>query len=78
MAEDGREIVSPLEYETNNLLGANCGLHDPNEVALRNEIANDLGVDTIEIGGLFRSVCIWQVGNWCEEKVHCRHNHCRF
>ncbi len=52
MAEDEREIVSPLEYETISLLGTNCGLRDPDEVALMNEIANDLGVDTIEIGGL--------------------------
>ncbi|MFQ5438931.1 MAG: aldehyde ferredoxin oxidoreductase N-terminal domain-containing protein, partial [Paracoccaceae bacterium] len=50
MDKDGREIVSPLEYETIGLLGTNCGLRDPDEVALLNEIANDLGVDTIELG----------------------------
>ncbi len=50
--KDGREIVSPLEYETISLLGTNCGLRDPDEVALMNEIANDLGVDTIELGGM--------------------------
>jgi len=49
---DGTEIVSPLEYETIGLLGTNCGLRDPDEVALLNEIANDLGVDTIELGGM--------------------------
>lgn len=48
---DGREVVSPLEYETISLLGTNCGLRDPDEVALMNEIANDMGVDTIELGG---------------------------
>lgn len=52
MDKDGRELVSPLEYETIGLLGTNCGLRDPDEVALLNEIANDLGVDTIELGGM--------------------------
>lgn len=52
MDKDGREVVSPLEYETIGLLGTNCGLRDPDEVALLNEIANDLGVDTIELGGM--------------------------
>jgi aldehyde:ferredoxin oxidoreductase len=52
MNADGIEVVSPLEYETIGLLGTNCGLRDPDQVALLNEIANDLGVDTIEIGGM--------------------------
>jgi len=47
---DGNEVVSPLEYETIGLLGTNCGLSDPDEVAALNWIANDLGVDTIETG----------------------------
>ncbi len=50
--KDGREIVSPLEYETIGLLGTNCGLTDPDDVALLNEVANDLGIDTIEVGAL--------------------------
>lgn len=50
MNKDGQEIVSPLEYETIGLLGTNCGLRDPDEVAMLNEIANDLGVDSIELG----------------------------
>jgi aldehyde:ferredoxin oxidoreductase len=52
VGEDGRELVSPLEYETIGLLGTNCGLRDPDQVALLNEVANDLGVDTIELGGM--------------------------
>ena len=48
--KDGKEMVSPLEYETIGLLGTNCGLSDPDDVALLNQIANDLGIDTIEIG----------------------------
>ncbi|MBI4189671.1 MAG: aldehyde ferredoxin oxidoreductase [Betaproteobacteria bacterium] len=48
--EKGKEIVSPLEYETLGLVGSNCGLDDPDDVARLNAVANDLGVDTIEIG----------------------------
>ena len=47
---EGEEIVSPLEYETLGLMGTNCGLEDPDDVARLNHIANDLGVDSIEIG----------------------------
>jgi aldehyde:ferredoxin oxidoreductase len=46
----GRELVSPLEYETIGLLGTNCGLTEPDDVARLNETANDLGVDSIELG----------------------------
>lgn len=48
---DGNEVVSPIEYETIGLLGTNCGLEDPDELARLNYEANDLGVDTIELGG---------------------------
>ncbi|MBT7504658.1 MAG: aldehyde ferredoxin oxidoreductase, partial [Rhodospirillales bacterium] len=50
MGEDGEEITSPLEYETICLLGSNCGLKDPDQVARLNAMANDLGIDTIELG----------------------------
>ncbi len=50
--KDGNEVVSPVEYETIGLLGTNCGLTDPDELAHLNKIANDLGVDTIELGGM--------------------------
>ncbi len=46
----GKELVSPLEYETLGLVGSNCGLHDPDDVARLNAVANDLGIDTIELG----------------------------
>ncbi|NND89847.1 MAG: aldehyde ferredoxin oxidoreductase [Granulosicoccus sp.] len=49
--EDGREVVSPVEYETIGLLGTNCGLEDPDDLARLNYQANDLGIDTIELGG---------------------------
>ncbi|MFT5350964.1 MAG: aldehyde:ferredoxin oxidoreductase, partial [Gammaproteobacteria bacterium] len=47
---DGKEIVSPVEYETIGLMGTNCGLSDPDDLAHVNYIANDLGIDTIETG----------------------------
>ncbi len=50
--KQGREIVSPLEYETIGLLGTNCGLTDPDDLAYLNETANDLGIDTIEVGAM--------------------------
>jgi aldehyde:ferredoxin oxidoreductase len=49
---DGNEMVSPLEYETIGLLGSNCGLSDPDDLARLNAIANDLGIDTIETGAM--------------------------
>lgn len=48
----GKEVVSPLEYETLGLMGSNCGLDDPDDVARLNAVANDLGVDTIELGAM--------------------------
>jgi len=48
--EHGKELVSPLEYETLGLMGSNCGLDHPDKVAQVNAEANDLGVDTIETG----------------------------
>jgi aldehyde:ferredoxin oxidoreductase len=50
--EDGEEMVSPMEYETLGLMGSNCGLSDPDDVARANHQANDLGVDTIEVGAM--------------------------
>ncbi len=49
---EGKELVSPLEYETLGLLGTNCGLTDPDDVARLNAGANDLGIDTIELGAV--------------------------
>lgn len=49
---NGKEVVSPVEYETLGLLGTNCGIGDPDELAQLNFVANDLGVDTIETGAM--------------------------
>lgn len=48
--EDGREIVSPLEYETIGLMGSNLGIGDLDAIARLNWQVNDLGLDSIEIG----------------------------
>ena len=50
--KDGKELVSPLEYETIGLLGTNCGIKEPDDVAMLNAIANDLVIDTIETGAM--------------------------
>lgn len=48
--EDGKEITSPVEYETLSLLGTNCGLRHPDNLARMNQWCNELGIDTIETG----------------------------
>ncbi|MBF8269485.1 MAG: Tungsten-containing aldehyde ferredoxin oxidoreductase [Gammaproteobacteria bacterium] len=50
--EQGKEITSPVEFETLGLMGTNCGLKDPDDLARLNNIANDLGIDTIETGAM--------------------------
>jgi aldehyde:ferredoxin oxidoreductase len=30
---EGKEVVSPVEYETLGLLGTNCGISDPDDLA---------------------------------------------
>ena len=40
----------PCRCRTLGLMGSNCGLDDPDDVARVNAAANDLGVDTIEVG----------------------------
>src|SRR5574339_1291594 len=48
--EDGKMIVSPLEYETIGLMGSNLGINSLDIVARMNWVVNDLGLDSIEIG----------------------------
>jgi aldehyde:ferredoxin oxidoreductase len=52
-----RVITSPLEYETICLMGSNLGIADLNVIAALNREANDLGVDTIEIGAALGVAC---------------------
>ena len=48
--EDGNIITSPLEYETIGLMGSNLGIDDLDVIARLNHEANDLGLDTIDVG----------------------------
>ncbi|UCG23602.1 MAG: aldehyde ferredoxin oxidoreductase [Chloroflexota bacterium] len=48
--EDGQKLVTPLEYETIGLMGSNLGIEDPDIIAQLNDIANDLGLDSIDVG----------------------------
>lgn len=66
--KDGKEVVSPVEYETIGLLGTNCGLTDPDELAHLNFIANDLGIDTIELGGMIGVLMEAGKGNFGDAK----------
>jgi aldehyde:ferredoxin oxidoreductase len=48
--EDGKIIVSPLEYETIGLMGSNLGISSLDTIGRLNWEVNDLGLDSIEIG----------------------------
>lgn len=47
--ENGEPIVSPVEYETLGLFGANCLIDDLDTIARLNYLCNDLGLDTVEV-----------------------------
>lgn len=49
--EDGRIIVSPLEYETIGLMGTNIDIDSLDSIGRLNWYVNDLGLDSIEVGG---------------------------
>ena len=48
--EGGETLVTPLEYETIGLMGSNLGINDPDVIARMNDVANDMGMDTIDTG----------------------------
>ncbi len=48
--ENGKTIVAPLEYETLGLLGPNLGISSLDYIGYLNWHANDLGLDSIEMG----------------------------
>jgi aldehyde:ferredoxin oxidoreductase len=48
--EDGKSLVSPLEYETIGLMGSNLGISNLDIIAKLNRVVNDLGLDSIDIG----------------------------
>lgn len=55
--EAGEVIVGGLEYETLALVGSNCMINDIDTVARINRVCNDVGVDTMEIGGAI-AICM--------------------
>ena len=48
----GKDPVGVLEYESVWALGPNCGIYNLDEVGELNRACNDLGLDTIETGGM--------------------------
>src|SRR5829696_5472564 len=48
--EDGKVIVSPLEYETIGLMGVNLEIDSLDSIGRLNWQVNDLGLDSIEVG----------------------------
>ncbi len=48
--EDGKIIVSPLEYETIGLMGTNVEINSLDAIGRLNWHVNDLGLDSIEVG----------------------------
>ncbi len=49
--QNGELIVSGIEYETLALVGSNCMIGDFDTVARINRVCNDVGVDTMDVGG---------------------------
>jgi aldehyde:ferredoxin oxidoreductase len=47
---DGKLLCSPVEYETMALMGSNLCVTDLDAIATMNRIANDAGVDTLDVG----------------------------
>lgn len=48
--ENGEEIASCVEYESDWALGANCGIDNLDDVARMIRLCNEYGLDTIETG----------------------------
>jgi aldehyde:ferredoxin oxidoreductase len=48
--KNGKRIVASLQYENICLLGSNCDIGDLDDIAELNDLCNQVGVDTIEIG----------------------------
>ena len=64
--EDGKVIVSPLEYETIGLMGSNLGIASLDTIGRLNWQVNDLGLDSIEIGaalGVAAEAGLMEFGN---------------
>jgi aldehyde:ferredoxin oxidoreductase len=55
--ENGEVIVSGLEFETIAVTGSNCMIDDIDIIARINRVCNDVGVDTMDVGGAI-GVCM--------------------
>jgi aldehyde:ferredoxin oxidoreductase len=49
--EQGKVLTSGLEFETLGLVGSNCEIDDLDNIARIDGLCDDLGLDTIDIGG---------------------------
>ncbi len=47
---EGKAHVASLQYENIALLGSNCGIGDIDEIAILNDLANEVGIDAIDGG----------------------------
>ena len=62
--DDGKMIVSPLEYETIGLLGPNLGIADLDVIGRMNWEINDIGLDTIDVGAALGVACDAGLMKW--------------
>ncbi|MGZ9220587.1 MAG: aldehyde ferredoxin oxidoreductase family protein [Anaerolineales bacterium] len=62
--EDGKVIVSPLEYETIGLMGSNLDIDSLDTIGRLNWQVNDLGLDSIEIGAALGIACEASLMKW--------------
>lgn len=67
--EEGKEIVSGIEYETLGMIGSNCMIRNLDEIALINRLCNDLGLDTMDVGAAI--ACCMEAGviSWGDGKA---------
>ena len=70
--EDGKMIVSPLEYETIGLMGSNLGIASLETIARLNWEVNDLGLDSIEIGAALGVAAEAKLMEWGNDQAAMR------
>lgn len=66
--EDGKIIVSPLEYETIGLMGVNLEIGSLDSIGRLNWQVNDLGLDSIETGAALGVAAEAGLMRWGSEK----------
>lgn len=66
--EDGKIIVSPLEYETIGLMGTNIDISSLDAIGRMNWQVNDLGLDSIEVGGALGAAAEAGLMRWGSEE----------